>query len=231
MCPSETINGSFEWSPSTGLFEQESRPDDPYYSRNPNLYRYSPWDFQTENDEDFQEIERREEEVDHPLNFLSWTPLRPIFTNYRRLERSHESHESLLSWTPLRPRPPRPIFIDFKIDESHESYSICRSPFSERLKEEPLDNSSSRSVELKDGGNLPSPSVPKDKLVWMNQKKMRSQSVDLELLASKLSVETPKIWEQAAILYARRLILSATVKWFNSTATISISMRIYLHTK
>ena len=163
MCPSETLTGSFEWSPSTGLFEQESRPDDPYYSRNPNLYRYSPWDFQTENDEDFQEIERREEEVDHPLNFLSWTP--------------------------LRPRPLRPIFIDFRLHdvsgvielderlhESHESYSICRSPFSERLKEEPLDNCSSRSVELKDDGNLPSPFVPKDKLVWMNQKKMRSQS-------------------------------------------------------
>lgn len=91
MCPSETLNSSFEWSPSIGLFKQESRPNDPYYFRNPNLYRYSPWDFGTEN---------VEEEVDYPLYFGFRPSLqlsRETIHEYIRIREEilQESHERL----------------------------------------------------------------------------------------------------------------------------------------
>ena len=40
MCPCESESISFEWKSSIGLFAQGSRPDDLYYSQNPNLYQY-----------------------------------------------------------------------------------------------------------------------------------------------------------------------------------------------
>ena len=40
MHPGENESVSFEWKSSIGLFAQGSRPDDLYYSQNPNLYQY-----------------------------------------------------------------------------------------------------------------------------------------------------------------------------------------------
>ena len=91
-----------------------------------------------------------------------------------REEILQESHERLRNFIEGRVAYSR---IRERLQESREYFvNLVRETVVETPKQEPLDNCSSRSVELKDDGNLPSPFVPKDKLVWMNQKKMRSQS-------------------------------------------------------
>ena len=88
MHPGENESVSFEWKSSIGLFAQGSRPDDLYYSQNPNLYQYLG------QDDEFMRLARpRFERID--IQIIDETEI-PMTNRFERLQHAGSNLSPLI---------------------------------------------------------------------------------------------------------------------------------------